>query len=415
MPIKNNRSISIWICICIAALYKPAFIDNIEIADLMWNGFRGIILIGLVGAFFPVIKTGKIKKYILAVLIWGGALLIFTVFNNGSLANYILSVGIGLGIIISAEMELRHNTYRFVHSAAVMLGIYIIINFITVILFPKGFYLVNNYTEINGITMIRDQVPCYFLGFRNVMFTTIFPGIVLNLLDYNYCRIKFKLFPLISIACGFLTFVILWSATSISVSVLFILIYVVGRKIASKTLVNAIYIVAIIFFICIVVLRLQNMLSFIIVDILHKDLTFTNRTGIWDKTMELIKCSPVFGYGYRDHQFYVDVIGASHSHNYYLDVWMRGGIVAFIAFIYLIKKCGTSLSNGCRCKNQLVLIAMLWSILIAFETESYISAVNLFVFIPLAMHCDNIADDGVREKGILNENIENNKKRNINY
>ena len=44
---------------------------------------------------------------------------------------------------------------------------------------------------------------------------------------------------------------------------------------------------------------------------------------------------------------------------------------------------------------------MLWSMLIAFETESYISAVNLFVLIRLAMHCDKIADGPAEKEGIV--------------
>ena len=401
MLARDEQKVSLWVCVSIAALYKPAFIDNVEIADMIWNGFRGIILLGLITVFFSVIRIGKIKKYILAVLIWSLSLLIFTILNSGSLVNYILSVGIGLGIIISAETEIERNPYRYIHSAAVMLGWYIIINFVTIILFPDGFYLVDNYTEVNGVMMIRDQVPCYFLGFRNVMFTTIFPGIILNLIDYNIVGKKMNLFPMISTICGFLSFGILWSATSISVSVVLLFVYLLGKRIDSKTLVNTIYIITFLFFVFIVVLRFQEMFSFIIVDILKKDLTFTNRTQIWDKTIEMIKASPIFGYGYRDHQFYIDLIGASHAHNYYLDVWMRGGIVAFLSFVYLIKKCGTALSFGIKCKNQRLLIAMLWSMLIAFETESYISAVNLFVLIRLAMHCDKIADGPAEKEGIV--------------
>lgn len=389
MKIRNTGAISPWICIIIAAMYKPAFIDNLPYLDLLWNGVRAVVLMGVVVNCLPIIKSGKIKKYMFAVFIWGFSLLICTVIHRGSLTNYILSIGMGLGIIISAETELTRNAYRFIHSVAIMLGCFIIINFITIILFPDGFYIVNNYAEINGITMIKDQVPCYFLGFRNVMFTTIFPGIVINILDYNMMKKK-SIISIISIACGVASFLILWSATSITVSFIFILVYIISKKIEPKVLINTIYVIAIVFFIAIVLLRLQNLFSFIIVGILKKDLTFTNRVGIWDKAIKLIMTHPFIGYGYREHQYYIDTIGASHAHNYYLDVWMRGGFVAFASFIYMIKGCGDRLRKCPKSKNQIALIAMLWSILIAFETEAYISAINLFIFIPLAMHCNEL-------------------------
>lgn len=62
MLARDEKKMSLWVCVSIAALYKPAFIDNVVIADMIWNGFRGIILLGLITVFFSVIRIGKIKK-----------------------------------------------------------------------------------------------------------------------------------------------------------------------------------------------------------------------------------------------------------------------------------------------------------------------------------------------------------------
>ena len=51
------------------------------------------------------------------------------------------------------------------------------------------------------------------------------------------------------------------------------------------------------YFYGIVLLRLQNIFSFIIQNILGKDLTFTGRTRIWDNAIEFIKARFIIGYG----------------------------------------------------------------------------------------------------------------------
>ena len=56
-------------------------------------------------------------------------------------------------------------------------------------------------------------------------------------------------------------------------------------------------IISIVIFVSIVFLRLQEVFSYLIVNILGKDLTFTGRTVIWDYYINEIKNSWVIGYG----------------------------------------------------------------------------------------------------------------------
>ena len=57
------------------------------------------------------------------------------------------------------------------------------------------------------------------------------------------------------------------------------------------------YVINIIFTFLVVVCRIQNLFSFIIVDMLGKDLTFTGRTRDWDLAFELIPQRLLLGYG----------------------------------------------------------------------------------------------------------------------
>ena len=83
----------------------------------------------------------------------------------------------------------------------------------------------------------------------------------------------------------------------------------------------------------IIVYRMQNMFAFIIQDMLHKDLTFTNRVYIWDDLLKRFTERPVLGYGMDG---YVHKSGAVTTHNGILDIMYKGGIIAVLFFIGFI-------------------------------------------------------------------------------
>ena len=80
----------------------------------------------------------------------------------------------------------------------------------------------------------------------------------------------------------------------------------------------------------IVFFDIQYYFSYIIVDLLHRSLTLTERTVIWNEAIEYIKMSPLFGYGIESGLTVAEKIGASHTHNYYLYLFFTGGIVNFL-------------------------------------------------------------------------------------
>lgn len=93
------------------------------------------------------------------------------------------------------------------------------------------------------------------------------------------------------------------------------------------------YLLAVLF---IVFWRLQNVFSYLIEDILKKDLTFTGRTKMWDSAILLIKKNPILGYGYMSQESETYLLGGPHTHNVLLEQLLRGGIVYVILFAAMI-------------------------------------------------------------------------------
>lgn len=73
-------------------------------------------------------------------------------------------------------------------------------------------------------------------------------------------------------------------------------------------------------------------------DVLGKDITFTNRTHMWDSSLRVIMESPLWGYGYPDKTWYVTHMTsyATGSHNIMLAVLIYGGIAAFALYLWFL-------------------------------------------------------------------------------
>ncbi|WP_423220497.1 O-antigen ligase family protein [Bifidobacterium imperatoris] len=95
-------------------------------------------------------------------------------------------------------------------------------------------------------------------------------------------------------------------------------------------------------FLGIVVFRIQNIFSFLIVDVLHKSLTLSDRTYIWDSAIESILSHLILGTGITDslsgnvHLKLSYLVKDIFAHDLYLDYLLMGGVPALCIFICLL-------------------------------------------------------------------------------
>ena len=108
-----------------------------------------------------------------------------------------------------------------------------------------------------------------------------------------------------------------------------------GVNIPRKIMRKIIMLNVLLFFILVIVNKM-SLFKFIIVDILHRNLSLTDRTIIWDITIKKIMSKPVMGYGMIDglaFQSMLPYIIGVNAHNTYLMILFDGGIVLFAIFI----------------------------------------------------------------------------------
>src|SRR5690606_40133643 len=98
---------------------------------------------------------------------------------------------------------------------------------------------------------------------------------------------------------------------------LFVLSMFLYRRVPKLFQMKTALLIIFIVFLSVVLLRLQYLFEFFIVDILNKDITLTGRLVIWDEAIMLFSNQPFFGYGLSSIGWLVQ--GNRHAHNTILD------------------------------------------------------------------------------------------------
>ena len=151
-------------------------------------------------------------------------------------------------------------------------------------------------------------------------------------------------------------------------------------NIATYLVINAFY------FFGIIIMRVQEYFAFIIVDMLGRDLTFTGRIDIWDKALKAFLGSPVFGMGEITSSESKALIGATHAHNYYLDLLYKSGIFGLVIFIAILIMCGVALYK-CRGDGKIPFFVSgaMFTFMVMLQNEAYYNIYYFFSVLALAV------------------------------
>lgn len=290
-----------------------------------------------------------------------------------------------LGMCLLFFLWLRNNPKVLLKSFS-FFQIYIYLNLITIILFPDGMYSSPTY-DAN-----------WFLGYKNIQIRTILPIVAIVLINSYYQRNKLTRSNFFLIFCCILTFLLNRSSTSLVGFSIFILLFAFFRKrelpriISVKTGIAAVAA----FFVLIVVMKSQYMFAFFIEDVLHKDLTFTDRVTIWDRTLPLIKKSLALGYGYMTSASYVSLYKAdyfTHPHNYTLYILMTGGLSLLTVLLMGYYFADKSLSATRESIYSKLVLFTLFSFLIMGFTEAITATIMMYPMLIMGMEIKQITAD----------------------
>ncbi len=358
-------------------LLKPASVSLNGEINLIFN-IVSIIFIAIIIILY--LSRGKFSKLQISIFIFITCIGVSTFFGTKDFGTFFKNYGVILAVSLYTEMLINNDLEKFLKALSTLISIYIIVNLLTVV-FTNGF---------SGDGTLHDF---YFLGYDNGSVHIIVLGLFVMMISSHYFYNKLTPFVLTIIGCGVLTYYLEWAASClVSIALLiFYVIFIYKRKTMKKILdFRFIFGFTFIIFLIIVVFRWQNNFSWLIVDILHKDLTFTGRLVIWDKTLFQICKHPILGLGVQNEKIRLAKLGIYHAHSNFLNVLLESGIIGFVAFLNVFRVATKSLTRKENMNNEIAsictfaLFVYLISTLVEVIMDDYLFYIllNICYFIP---------------------------------
>ena len=283
------------------------------------------------------------------------------------------------------DIMLQKNPKFTILSLEKIFFLLILINFITLIIFPNGLY--------SDVVYSNN----WFLLYDNIHIFIYMPGLLVSEIASNYKKTKLNIIYIIMFLLVSYSVLYCFSATSVVAYLLYVVYIVFKNRINKLKIMNAItyFIVFLFIFFFIVVLRFQNVFEPLIVDYLHKDLTFTGRTYIWDQVTQYIKEKPVLGYGIENSKIFARKIGGetfAHAHNTVYDILYKGGIVSLLAFMSIvictIRKLYKNRDNSIAKLTAFVLFTIF--VMINFEARQ--DKIGFYIILIVGYHIESIIE-----------------------
>lgn len=272
---------------------------------------------------------------------------------------------------------------KFFHLIINIGGLFIIINLISMLLFPDGLYSTAAY-DLN-----------WFLGYKNGIIRKSLPVLILlfvNALINNRNLNKKEWIILIATGVSIIMSVSLNCYIGLLVFLVFAVLGYLGKLPKWVKLPVIFILYSVVDFVWVntnIVTQFEHLIS-----LLGKHASASGRVAIWERTLELIKQSPVYGYGGIQSSMYRFSFDISHPHNLLLYYFMLGGIIA--VFLFFLTLCivnnqmKKNTSDMAMMKINDIFIASYSAYFVMGLSESLIGAV---FFIPFLVVVYNMNKD----------------------
>lgn len=368
-----------WVWIFLLTPYmKPAILGVLEgtnwletVFDL-WRLLSAVLICGMY-AYGLLCR----KKRPSSVLIFLGLYLGFIVLsslrhanNLWSVVNYTFTI---LTFCMLLELSLRDSPQMTLDMLVYPLTVLVLSNLTLLCIFPGGLC-------VGGSYFYRYN----FLGIDNFLAPILIPYMFLVALRSTMKTGDLDWFAYVMIGVSALTLLLIWSATGLmglAVALIFLL-FVYQRRL--QTLFNFVTAECVGFglFFSIVLFRLQKIFAFFIEGVLHKGLSFTGRTDIWDKAISMILDSPFLGYGLaQSGKVYRLARGKYyHAHNIVLEILMEGGLLSLTAYLFMLVCAGGQLLRYRRHPYACLISAGLMSCTLMTVMEPYLDSNGLLIY-----------------------------------
>lgn len=315
----------IFVIFIFSTYLKPAGFDllGFDAINQFFNISRIIITIFIFYFYFKKIK--RLSKYLKYESCFFLCLGISTCFSGKGIDTFVIfSVSI-VALSMLIELLIKENINLLIKGLFSCYFILLIGNLVYMLsLFGFTINIEEAYPEVFDY---NSELVITLLSSVNGVASFIFPALCSAIL-LMFATSKKNIWSWLLIIISFATELILWSATSLT-GVFIILAYVLcfyGKKIEKFIKKKIIIGAALAVSLGVTFFNIQHFFSFIIVDILHKDLTMTGRTNVWNIGYKGFFSSPIWGCG----------ISSKTIDNGFVQLLYMGGLIGTLFFIIFV-------------------------------------------------------------------------------
>ena len=379
-------------CFLIVFLFPPNYVTRLSYISWTFDGLS--LMIGIFAIYINYRRGVRIDRFVLTIILMQIWMFFSTLIHFASITSgFKLFVRVVVICYLLSEL-IEINATRTYNALNVVFHIYIIINTVTLFLFPNAMYL-----------NVKGAPVCWFLGEDNYGFSYYLLANILALCHGD--QKKSVVLPIFSVV---LSVIFAWKNDIVTGKICVIvmalfLLFGFFHKLRTWISLYKITIFHLVLFYLLIFNRVFRKAT-LLFDMVGRNLTFSGRTIIWDLVLEEVSKKPVFGHGVYSANMFEDLLhlpGISSAHNYYLMIAFQGGIVALILFACII----VVLSNNKTKTDNVIEFYLLTGIFIfmlreQFETGGY---EFLYVIFVLYYHRNRFMDvyTAINDRGIVHD------------
>ena len=350
---------------------NPSYLNRFPACEMFLNIWR--LASFFVVAIWALLIKKKVSFVVILISIWEAFLFVTTVLHRGDAYEAAKGAFSVLSIVLLYDVAHDKGT-SFLSSQLFCFEIIIYINLITELLYPNGLYMDRSY--------LFTRNKNWFLGYYNTHTKYFIPAIMFALLYAKNKKSKLRIFLLIFSI--FLSAFLIWSGGVLTSLSIMLIVYVFFKEKTQIFNYFTYWLMHLLFFIMVYVLRLQNIFRWLIDGVLGKWSSLEIRITIWERTAELISEAPILGHGIQSRLIRVTEMPYNqgvHAHSMLFELLYQGGFVGLGLWIMIIIVSGMGVYK-CRNseRNKIIATAFLgWCVATLVEPFTTCFLMGMFV------------------------------------
>lgn len=322
---KRRWLLTIGVHLLLAPFFEPTYVTLCAPAARVFYNAGEVLSTLIVSGIFlwNVVQKKRLSGAMIALFALEGWMSVDVLIHQGVSKPAFLGIVsvLVVGMLIETMMS-REHAAELLNAFLLLYEILIGLNFLTMLIWPKGLYHTPNEGWLN-----------WFLGYKNMFLFYYAPALSLEFLNLHRTG-KAARMNIMVLVCT-VSMIIGGSTTGIISILVFDVLYISRMYRTRICSILPISLVALAANAVVVFVDLKRVLTPFL-QFVGKEFSFYERIRIWDKMIELIRQHPVLGYGLQSDEVRGEISGlwtAVKSHNFLIEQQYCFGIIGTVLFL----------------------------------------------------------------------------------